>query len=159
MLNITIICLGKLKEKYWAQAEAEYLKRLTPYCKVNFVELKEESFDDKSNPEIIKQKEADKIKNALSKFKDAYLIALDGNGKQFTSLQLAKQFNNLTIKQFNHFVFIIGGPLGLDPSILKLTNLQLSLSQLTFPHQMVRTILLEQIYRAMMINNNRQYHY
>jgi 23S rRNA (pseudouridine1915-N3)-methyltransferase len=159
MFSITTITLGKLKEKYWAQAEAEYLKRLTPYAKVNFIELKEESFDDKSKPEIIKQKEAEKIKNALTKFKDAYLIALNGNGKQFTSNQIAEQFNHLTIKQLNHFVFIIGGPLGLDPSIIKLANLQLSLSNLTFPHQMVRTILLEQIYRVMMINNNRQYHY
>lgn len=158
MINITIITLGKLKEKYWMDAEAEYIKRLSPYAKVNFIELKEEGFDEKTNPEIIKKKEAEKLIKNLEK-KEGYIIALDSTGKQFTSLQLAGHFENVTMKQFNNLIFVIGGPLGLDISILELADFKLSLSNLTFTHQMVRTILLEQIYRSVMIINNRNYHY
>ena len=158
MINITILTLGSLKEKYWVEAEAEYLKRLSPYARVNFVELKEESFAEKTNPKIIKKKEAEKLIKILEK-KEGYIIALDSTGKQFTSLQLASHFDNVTMKQFNNLIFVIGGPLGLDNSILELADFKLSLSNLTFTHQMVRTILLEQIYRSVMINEGRKYHY
>lgn len=159
MLHINIITLGKLKEEYWRMAEAEYLKRLKPYAKVSVVELKEESFDEKSNPEVVKKKEAEKISDRLSVIGDQYIIALDEHGKQFSSTELSKQFNNETMKQWNNITFIIGGPLGLDESIIKKANLLLSISKLTFTHQMARVILLEQIYRGMMIANNRRYHY
>ncbi|HBU07297.1 MAG TPA: 23S rRNA (pseudouridine(1915)-N(3))-methyltransferase RlmH [Candidatus Magasanikbacteria bacterium] len=157
-MNITILTLGSLKEKYWQEAEAEYIKRLSPYAKIEIRELKEESFAEKTNPEIIKKKEAEKLIKILEK-KEGYVIALDSTGKQFTSLQLASHFDNVTMKQFNNLIFVIGGPLGLDDSILELADFKLSLSNLTFTHQMVRTILLEQIYRSMMILNNRSYHY
>lgn len=159
MLNITVIALGKLKESYWGEAEAEYIKRLTPDAKIKIIELKEESFDEKSSPEMIKQKEADKIKKALERAKDSYIISLDSIGKHLSSTELAQQISNVTMKQCNNLTFIVGGPLGLDKSIKDTSNLILSLSKLTFPHQMVRTILLEQIYRCIMILGGRKYHY
>ncbi len=159
MKNIHIITLGKLKETYWREAEQEYLKRLKPYAKIIIHELREEAFDEKSNPATIKQKEAEKIKIEIKKIKDSYIIALDERGKQFSSVEFAKQLNNRAIEQPNNLIFIIGGPLGLDKSILDLASLTLSLSPLTFTHQMTRVFLLEQIYRAQMILNNRKYHY
>jgi|SRR3989344_901649 len=159
MLHIHLITLGKLKESYWREAEAEYLKRLQPYAKIFVHELKEESFTEKDTPEIIKQREAEKIKSELSKIKDTYIIALDEHGKQFSSVKLAQQLNNETMQQSNTITFILGGPLGLDKTILSLSPFTLSLSPLTFTHQMARIILLEQVYRAMMIQGNRKYHY
>lgn len=158
MTNIHIICLGKLKESYWQEAEAEYLKRLQPYTKIIFHELREESFDEKTSTSQIKEKEAKKISVELGKIKDKFIIALDEHGKQFSSVDFAKNIQNLTI-QSDNLVFIIGGPLGLDESILKLVQQKLSFSLMTFTHQMIRVFLLEQIYRAQMINSGRKYHY
>ncbi len=158
MLNIHIITLGKLKESYWREAEAEYLKRLQPYAKIFIHELKEESFGEKDNPEIIKKKEADKIKIELLKIKDSYVVALDEHGKQFNSVQFAQNLSNLSNSN-NSFTFIIGGPLGLDQTIAEIANLKLSLSPFTFTHQMARIFLIEQIYRAVMIQTGRKYHY
>jgi len=155
-MKLTLLVVGKLKEDYWRQAEAEYLKRLSAFVKFEIVELKEESFTEKDNPETIKFKEAKKITEQLTKIKPDYLIAMDSNGKQFSSTNLA----SLSIFQSSkHLTFIIGGPHGLDPSILQSADLQLSLSPLTFTHQMARIILEEQIYRAFMIKENRKYHY
>ena len=123
------------------------------------VELKEESFDEKSNKEVTKQKEAEKIKKALEKTKDSYIIALDSTGQELSSTEISQEINKIMIDGNNSITFIIGGPLGLDGSIKKRADLILSLSKLTFTHQMVRTILLEQIYRSMMILGNRKYHY
>lgn len=157
MLHINLIVLGKLKENYWQAAEAEYLKRLSSWAKIVIHELKEESFSEKDTPEIIKQKEAAKINSALAKIKDAHVIVLDEHGQNFSSKQFANHFNHL--QQFHHLVFIIGGPLGLHESILKKANLKLSLSSLTFTHQMARVFLLEQIYRVSAINSGKKYHY
>ncbi len=159
MLHLNLIVLGKLKEKYWQEAEAEYLKRLQTWAKITIYELREESFSDKDKPESIKQKEAEKIIATLNKIKDNFVIVLDEHGKSFSSTQFANQLNQLSNQQFNSFTFIVGGPLGLDESILKLANLKLSLSSMTFTHQMARVFLWEQIYRAMTINNGRNYHY
>lgn len=159
MLHINLILLGKLKETFWQQAEAEYIKRLQPWAKVSIYELKEESFGEKDTTEHIKQKEAEKITAALNKIKDTYIIALDETGKQFSSPMLAKQMGKITDTQNNQLTFIIGGPLGLAESITKRANLKLSLSPLTFTHQMARVFLWEQIYRAMCINNGKKYHY
>ena len=159
MLHINLILLGKLKETFWQQAEAEYLKRLQPWAKVTIYELKEESFGEKDTAEHIKQKEAEKIMAALSKIKDTYIIALDETGKQFSSPALAKQIGQITDTQNNQLTFIIGGPLGLDESIIKRADLKLSLSTLTFTHQMARVFLWEQIYRALCINSGKKYHY
>jgi 23S rRNA (pseudouridine1915-N3)-methyltransferase len=152
---ITIITLGKLKESYWREAEGEYLKRLTPYAKINIVELREEPFDEKSPPEKIKAREAEKIIAILEKNKNAHIIALDETGKEFSS----KKFSSELEKTTGNIIFILGGPLGLHSSIKDAAHAVISLSQMTFTHQMARVILLEQIYRAMMIKTGRRYHY
>ncbi len=159
MLRLKLICLGKLKENFWREAEKEYLKRLQVFAKVEIIELKEESFDEKIPTEIIKLKEAEKIKKALDKIKDAFVIVLDEHGKQFSSIAFSKYLFEVAVRGNGDFVFVIGGPLGLDESILKIANLKLSFSSFTFTHQMIRVFLFEQIYRAMMIEGGRQYHY
>lgn len=158
MITIHFIVLGKLKELYWQAAEAEYLKRLQPWVKIVIHELKEEAFTEKIQKEMIKKKEAEKIKNTLEKIKNAFLIILDEKEKQYTSLEFSKKIS--TIQQTNStIVFVIGGPLGLDTEILKLAHLKFSLSSLTFTHQMARIILLEQLYRAYTIALGKKYHY
>lgn len=160
MLHINIICLGKLKEKYWREAEAEYLKRLTPFAKIEIKEIREESFSEKNDPVEIKRREADKIKKALVGKADSFIVALDEHGKSFPSVGFAEIFNTTTIRSFSSSItFILGGPLGLSDSILKAADLICSLSSLTFTHQMARVILLEQIYRSTMINAGKKYHY
>jgi len=159
MFHITIICLGKLKEKYWRSAEAEYLKRLSPFAKIEIKELKEESFGEKDDPAEIKKREAEKIKKALVGKTECHIIVLDEHGDQFSSKQLADKFSDFSNKQINNFIFILGGPLGLDEYIKKIADTTLSFSAMTFTHQMARVILLEQIYRAMTINAGKKYHY
>lgn len=155
MFNIKIIALGKLKEKYWEEAEQEYLKRLKQYAKIEIIEVQEEPFRENDTHEKIKEKEALKIEKLLSK--NALIVALHERGKEYTSLELA-QFLNENSSRGEEIIFVIGGPLGLHESLLKKTQ-QISLSSLTFPHQMVRTILLEQIYRSATILQGKQYHY
>jgi len=157
MLHISIISVGKLKESYWQNAENEYTKRLSNFAKINIIELKEESFDKKDNEEVIKKKEAKKILTALPK--NTFLVILDKNAKQFNSVNLAKRLEYLTINRISNITFIIGGPLGLDESVIGLAKFKLSLSELTFTHQMSRIILLEQIYRVYTILGNIKYHY
>lgn len=155
MTRLNLVCLGKLKESYWREAEAEYLKRLQPWAKIEIKELKEESFNEKDRPETVKKKEAEKILAALPK--GGAIVALDESGKKMDSVSLAK-----TIEQYNnqgHINIIIGGPLGLDESILARADLVLSLSPLTFTHQLARVVLWEQIYRALMISKGKKYHY
>lgn len=159
MLHIHIITLGSLKESYWREAEAEYLKRLKAFAKVVIHELKEGSFGEKDKPETIKTREAEKIKDILYTIKDSYVFTLDERGKQYDSVAFSKHLSEITMKQSNNVTIIIGGPLGLDPSVTELANETLSFSKFTFTHQMIRVILLEQVYRAMMIANNRTYHY
>lgn len=157
MRHITIICLGKLKESFWREAEAEYLKRLSSFAKVEIIELKEESFGEKDAPDAVRRCEAKKIINALGKKRDDFIIVLDEHGKQFSSTNFARALEAPTTGP--SIAFIIGGPLGLDKSVLQIAKLKFSLSSLTFTHQMVRVFLLEQIYRASMITNGRKYHY
>lgn len=155
-MNIRIITLGKLKESYWREAEQEYLKRLSAFSKIEIIELKEESFSEKDLPEQIKLKEAEKILKILTK--DDFVITLDEHGSSYSSLEFSSKLNSWIVANSN-LTFIIGGPLGLDASILSRANAKLSLSKMTFTHQMIRTFLLEQIYRGFMIVNKRKYHY
>lgn len=155
MKSITIITLGKLKENYWREAEAEYLKRLSPYAKISIIELREESFDEKSDREKIKEKEAEKLLAVLAKQKNAHIIALDADGKECSSEKFSAHLAKIT----DDVIFIIGGPLGLHESIKTSAKETISFSKMTFTHQMMRTILLEQIYRAMMIRSGKKYHY
>lgn len=159
MLHINIITLGKLKEDYFKDAEKEYLKRLMPFAKISVIEIKEEAFDEKSNTEMIKQKDAQNLMHLLEeKNISGYNIILDEHGMQFSSKELSEKIDSL-MQDNSTFNFIIGGPLGLHEDILKLANLKLSFSKLTFTHQMMRIFLLEQIYRSFMILNNKKYHY
>ena len=157
MIRLNIILLGKLKENHWREAEAEYLKRLSAFAKVNIVELKEESFTDKDPSVQTKKKEAERILAAMSRISDTFFVALEEKGKQYSSTEFSKQLFKWT--ESRSVTFIIGGPLGLDSEVVKKVSASLSLSPLTFTHQMARVILLEQVYRAMMIGQNRKYHY
>lgn len=153
-MTLHLICLGKLKEAYWREAEAEYLKRLSPYYKIIIHELKEEGFSEKDSKEKTKDKEAEKIIAVLEKIKSDNIIILDEHGKQSSSVEFSEVLSPLADP-----VFIIGGPLGLGEKILNEGKYKLSLSKLTFTHQMARVFLLEQIYRATMIKIGKKYHY
>ena len=156
MLNLHIIALGKLKESYWREAEAEYRKRLHPYAKISLTEIPEESFHEGDKREIIQKKEAEKILKHWPE--DGVVIALHERGKAFSSPEFAN-FLEKKSAQGDCLTFVIGGPLGLHESILTKVHAQISLSELTFPHQMVRTIFLEQIYRSVTITKGKKYHY
>ena len=155
MTHLSLICLGKLKESYWREAEAEYLKRLRPWAKIEIKELKEESFNEKDQSEKIKKEEAEKILAAWPK--SGAVIVLDESGKKMDSVSLAKTWEQLSNQ--NNITIVIGGPLGLDKSVLARADLVLSLSPLTFTHQLARVVLWEQIYRALMIVKGKKYHY
>ena len=149
---IKIICVGKIKEDYLNKGIDEYKKRISKYHNIEIYELQDEGLRDKQT--TIK-KEKEKILKIINS-KD-YLIVLDINGKEMNSIQLAKKIDEIFISNSN-ITFIIGGSYGIDDSIKDLANLKLSFSKLTFPHQLFRIILLEQIYRAFKINNNEEYH-
>lgn len=149
---IKIICVGKIKEKYFKDAILEYQKRISKYSKLEIVEV-EDIFD--QNQTIIKQKEAELLKKHISE-KD-YVITLEIEGKQLNSIELSKKISDTLIINSN-ITFVIGGSYGIDESIKKRSNFALSFSTLTFPHQLFRIILLEQIYRSYKIMNNESYH-
>ena len=158
MLNINIVCIGKIKEKYLRDALDEYSKRLSRYCKLSFLELSDEKIPDKINDNLaneIKSKECNNIINHLKK--DSYLIALDLNGKEFTSEEFSKKIDNLSMEN-SHLTFIIGGSLGLTKELLDMCNLKICFSKMTFPHQLIRVFLLEQIFRAFKIQKGETYH-
>lgn len=158
-MNIRIICIGKLKEKYWQDASNEYIKRLKPFCNIEIVELKEYKITKNPSPkdeEIVKIKEGEAI---LSKIKDGdYVISLEILGKQISSEMMAEKLIGITNQGYSDFDFVIGGSLGLSDEVSKRANFKLSFSLMTFPHQMMRIILLEQIYRSFMINKVTSYH-
>lgn len=158
-MDINIICIGRLKEKYWQDAAAEYIKRLSRFCRVRVIELKEVKLPANYGPsdeENVKLKEGDAILKSLPR--NSYNISLDIYGREMDSLSLAEGLNNIFAKGISSINFIIGGSLGLYDSVLRFSDLRLSFSKLTFPHQMMRVILLEQIYRCFKINNNEVYH-
>lgn len=158
-MNINIICIGKLKEKYWVDAIKEYSKRLSRFVTLNIVELKESQL--RSNPSAADE-EAVKVaegKEILGKIRPGdYVITLEIKGKSLTSEQLADKISDLGLQGKNTIDFVIGGSLGLSQDVSKRSNFKLSFSAMTFPHQMMRVILLEQIYRAFKINNHEAYH-
>ena len=158
-MNITVICIGKLKEKYWTAAIDEYSKRLKGYCSLDIIELKEARLPDKAGPAeelAVKETEGEEI---LKKIKDnQYVITLEVKGKMLSSEKLAEKIETLGIDGQSNVVFVIGGSLGLSAAVSKRANFKLSFSEMTFPHQMMRVILLEQVYRAFKINRNEAYH-
>ncbi len=158
MLSINIICVGKLKEIFFKDACNEYIKRLSKYCKLSIVELPDEKIPDKLNPSIIKNikvKESNNIMKHLPK--DSYIIALDLNGKQYSSEDFSKKMDNLSLITSN-ITFIIGGSLGLTNEILAISNDKICFSKMTFPHQLIRIFLLEQLFRGFKISNGETYH-
>ena len=158
MLNINIICVGKLREKYLKDALNEYIKRLSRYCKLTITELPDEKIPDKLNPNLeidIKTKESNNIINHIKK--DSYIIALDLTGKQFTSEEFSKKIENISMENSN-ITFIIGGSLGLTTELLNICDFKISFSKMTFPHQLIRVFLLEQIFRAFKIQKGETYH-
>lgn len=158
-MKITLITVGKIKEKYFTGAIAEYSKRLSKYCKLEIIELPDEKTPDKAGEALelqIKEKEGERI---LKNIKDgAYVIALAIEGKMLTSEELADKVEKLGVSGVSHIVFIIGGSLGLDPRVLDRADYKLSFSKMTFPHQLMRVVLLEQIYRSYRIINGEPYH-
>ncbi len=160
MLNITVVCVGKIKEKYFVSAIDEYKKRLGRFCKFEIVEVKDEAIPDNasdSEKSAVIKKEAERIKSKLPK--SAYIIPLCIEGKQYTSEEFAKQLSSLAAHGVSHIVFVIGGSLGLSDDIKGMpATMKLSFSKMTFPHQLMRVVLTEQIYRAFTINNGITYH-
>lgn len=158
-MNIKIIGVGKLKEKYLVQAMQEYLKRLQAYAKVEVIELADEKAPENSSETQmmqIKDKEGERI---LAKIKDQeYVIALAIEGKNPSSEAFAQKIENLGIQGKSQLVFVIGGSLGLSPSVMQRSNAQISFGKMTFPHQLMRVMLTEQIYRAFRIIHNQPYH-
>ena len=158
MLAINIICVGKLKEKFFKDAIDEYSKRLSKYCKLNIIELPDEKIPEKTNPNIeneIKTKECNNIINHIKK--DSYVISLDLTGKQLSSEEFSKNIENISM-QSSQITFIIGGSLGLTDKVLSMSNQKICFSKMTFPHQLIRVFLLEQIFRAFKISNGETYH-
>lgn len=158
-MNISIITVGKLKEKYLKEGISEYLKRLSKYAKVDVIEIADEKA-----PENLSQKEEEMVKDKegqgiLKYIKDnMYVIALDIKGKQLSSEELADFLSQRALLGESNIAFVIGGSLGLSQAVLNRANYKLSFSKMTFPHQLMRLILLEQIYRGFRIINNEPYH-
>lgn len=158
-MNIKIICIGKLKEKYWTEAVAEYVKRISRFARIEIIELKETRISDRpseAEEESVKKSEGTEILKKIKK--DDYCITLEIKGKELSSEQLAKQLDRLALDGKSNISFVIGGSLGLSQEVSARADFKLSFSPMTFPHQMMRVILLEQIYRCFKINNNETYH-
>ena len=158
-MNIDIVCVGRIKERYLTDAIAEYSKRLSRYCKLDIIEVADEKTPEHASAGVdrqIKAKEGERIAKHL---KDgAFVIALAINGKQLSSEELAAKINDLGLRGTSHIQLVIGGSIGLDEAVLKRADYKLSFSKMTFPHQLMRVILLEQIYRAYKINSHEPYH-
>ena len=158
-MKIQMICVGKIKEKYLKLGIDEFKKRLSKYCKLEIIELEDEKAPENLSDKemlIIKEKEGKKI---LSKIKDnSYVIALAIDGKNLSSEELAETINKLGVRGISNITFVIGGSLGLSDEVLSRADYKLSFSKMTFPHQLMRLILLEQVYRAYRINNGEPYH-
>ena len=159
MLHIDILCIGKIKERYLKEAISEYSKRLSKYCILNIIELPDEKLPDKLSPalmENIKQKECLKLKNCLKK--DSYICCLDLTGKQFSSEDFSTRIENISLNN-SHITFIIGGTLGLTTGLLSYCHEKICFSKMTFPHQLIRVFLLEQLFRAFKISKGETYHW
>lgn len=158
-MNITIIAVGRIKEKFYTEAIAEYSKRLSRYCSLKIIEVEDEKTPDKASDALnasIMKKEADGIRKHIPK--DAYVVALAIEGKNYDSVGLAHHLQSLGTSGHSNIVFIIGGSLGIEADLKREADELVSFSDMTFPHQLMRVILLEQIYRCFRINNNEPYH-
>ena len=158
-MKIKLVTVGKLKEKYLKDGIAEYTKRLSRFCKLEIVELADEKTPDKAseleNQQIL-EKEGSRILAKVSERE--FVVALAIEGKQFTSEEFSSILNDITVRGFSDITFVIGGSLGLSPTVKKRANLLMSFGKLTLPHQLMRLVLVEQIYRAFMIQQGSPYH-
>ena len=158
-MKITIVTVGKIKEKYLRDAIGEYSKRLSKYCKLEIVEVADEKTPDNASEtmeKIIRDKEAERILKYVRE--DAYVVTLEIGGKMLDSVEFSRKLENLGIQGKSHILFIIGGSIGLGEAVLKRSDFALSFSKMTFPHQLMRVILLEQVYRGYRIINGEPYH-
>ena len=158
-MKITLITVGMIKEKYLKDAIAEYSKRLSRYCKLEIVEVADEKTPNNASDTVedaIRDKEGERILKYIKE--DAYVITLEIAGKMLTSEEMAEKIEKLGVQGTSHIIFIIGGSIGLGREILKRSDYALSFSKMTFPHQLMRVILLEQIYRSYRIINHEPYH-
>ena len=158
-MNISLITVGKIKESYFRDAINEYQKRLSRYCKLEIIEVADEKTPDHASEVVenqIKEKEAERILKYIRE--DTYCIALAIEGKKTDSVSFARHLDKLGILGKSNICFVIGGSLGLHTSVLNRADEKLSFSDMTFPHQLMRVVLLEQIYRCYRIINNEPYH-
>lgn len=158
MLHIDVICVGKLKEKYLKDAIDEYSKRLSKYCSLNIIELLDEKLPSNESEKLlyeVKSKECERISSHIKK--DSYVIALDLTGKQLSSEEFSKKIDNISLFNSNISI-IIGGSLGMTNEFLSTVDEKICFSKMTFPHQLIRVFLLEQLFRAFKISNNETYH-
>jgi 23S rRNA (pseudouridine1915-N3)-methyltransferase len=159
IMKITILTVGKIKEKFYTDAINEYAKRLSRYCKLEIVQVADEKTNENATEnemELIKRKEGDRLLKYIPE--EAYVITLEIQGKSIDSVELAEKINQLGIGGTSHIIFVIGGSLGIHKAVSDRANYKLSFSKMTFPHQLMRVILLEQIYRSYRIIHNQPYH-
>lgn len=158
-MRITVIAVGKIKEKFYREAVAEYEKRLSRYCKLEIIQVEDEKTPDKAGEALeteIKRKEAERIMKHIRE--EAYVVTLEIQGRMYDSEEFAGGIEKLATQGTSHIQFIIGGSLGLHEEICKKADRAVSFSKMTYPHQLMRVILLEQIYRAYRIINGEPYH-
>ncbi|MDY5846391.1 MAG: 23S rRNA (pseudouridine(1915)-N(3))-methyltransferase RlmH [Bariatricus sp.] len=158
-MKITILTVGKIKEKYLKDAISEYTKRLSKYCKLEIIEVNDEKTPDNASKAVenaIRAKEGERLLKYVKD--DAFVITLEIQGKMLTSEELAEKMDTLGVRGVSHIMFIIGGSIGLGEEVMKRSDFALSFSKMTFPHQLMRVILLEQIYRSYRINSGEPYH-
>lgn len=158
-MKITIACVGRIKEKFYRDAVAEYEKRLSRYCKLEILEVADEKTPDGAGAALEEQIREKEGRRLLEKIReDAFVCSLEIEGKRLTSEGFAGWMEDLTVKGTSHIVFVIGGSLGLHESVRRRADMALSFSDMTFPHQLMRVILAEQIYRAFRIIQGEPYH-
>ncbi len=158
-MKITVVCVGKIKEKYLIDAIAEYSKRLSRYCDLEIIEVADEKTPDKASEHeenLIREKEAERVAKQIPD--GAYVIATAIGGKEYSSVEFSEKIEKLGVDGVSHIVFLIGGSIGLDMGLLQDADERISFSRMTFPHQLMRVILLEQIYRAYRIMKGEPYH-
>ncbi len=158
-MKITLITVGKIKEKYFTMAIDEYSKRLSRYIKLDIIEVEDEKTPDGASEtleEQIRAKEGEKILKYVKE--DSYVVTLEIEGKMLDSIELSQKINSIGVSGKGHIIFIIGGSLGLSKEVKSRADYKLSFSRMTFPHQLMRVVLLEQIYRSYRILNNSPYH-
>ncbi len=158
-MKITILCVGKVKEKFYRDAIDEFAKRLSRYCKLEIVEVADEKTAEQASEteiRIVKEKEGERLLKNIKD--DSYVITLCIDGKQLDSEELSEKMEKLGVRGISHIYFVIGGSLGLADAVVRRADFKLSFSKMTFPHQLMRVILLEQIYRGYRIMNKEPYH-